>query len=102
VKRVSLEIPMRAGDGDHRPERLRQEHVSASDQPDERPDPELHARRVRLLLDGQNIYGSAGRRDDAAAAGGDGLSEAEPVSEVDLRQRGVRAADPRRAAIGRS
>ena len=54
-----------------------------------------------ILLDGRDILGPEGRRRRAAQAGRHGVSEVEPVSQVDFRERGVRAARGRRARQGR-
>ena len=48
------------------------------------------ARAGEVLLDGEDIHELRGH--DAARARGDGLPAAQPISDVDLRQRRVRAA----------
>ena len=76
------------------------EHVSADAQPDERPHrrPADHGpgadRRDRHLP-------SADRRGGPPQTGGHGVSEIEPVSQVDLRKRGLRPANRRRLEPGR-
>ena len=55
-----------------------------------------------VLLDGRDIYGGGNGRRGPAAAGRHGLPEVEPVSEVDLRQRRVRAEDQRHVPTARA
>ena len=77
-----------------RPVRLRQDDAPASHQPDERP-------HRRSRIEGKIMFDGAGpvRRGRGPGRGPpahrDGLPEAEPVPEVDLRQRRLRAADQR-------
>ena len=55
-----------------------------------------------IRIGGTDIYDPALGRHRAAQAGGHGVPEVEPVPEVDLRERGLRAAHPRRAQPERS
>ena len=75
----------------HRPVRLRQVDAAADDQPHERPDPR-HAGRGRGHVPRPGPVRAVRRPGRGPAADRDGLPEAEPVPEVDLRQRRVRAA----------
>ena len=49
----------------------------------------------KIKIDGQDIYDPAARRRAAARAGRHGVPEAQPVPEVDLRERRLRPAHPR-------
>ena len=81
----------------HRSERLRQEHVPALAQPDERHGPGRLGRRTRRAR--RRAHLRPGRRPGARApARRDGLPALEPVPEVDLRERRLRPAHRRRAA----
>ena len=94
VKDVSVVAAQARGDGAHRPVRLRQVDPAPDVQPDERPGPELPVdrpgppRRPGSVRQGRR----PGRRPSTRR---DGLPEAEPVPQVDLRERRVRAADQR-------
>ncbi|CAA9261843.1 MAG: Phosphate transport ATP-binding protein PstB, partial [uncultured Acidimicrobiales bacterium] len=78
-----------AGDRPDRAVGLRQEHLPALPQPHERPDPRHPGRRShRLSRPGPLRPGCRPHR--GASPDRHGLPEAEPVPEVDLRQRGVR------------
>ena len=78
-------------DGSHWAVGLREKHVPAVHQPDERFDRRDARRRDRFCWRRRH-FGAQGRRGRAAKAGGHGVPEVEPVSEVDFRERGVRAA----------
>ena len=75
---------------DHRPVRLRQEHVHPLPEPDERPRPGRQGRRADPLPRRRPLRRRR-RPGRGAAADRHGLPEAEPVPEVDLRQRRLRA-----------
>jgi hypothetical protein len=78
---------------DHRADRsvrLRQEHAAAQLQPDERPHRERRGSRAVRYHGGPLRPG--GRPGRGPAPDRDGLPEAEPVPEVDLRQRRLRPA----------
>ena len=82
---------------DHRADRplgLRQVDPDPLPQPDERPDP-LGARRGPGALPRRGPLRRRGRPGRGPQADRDGLPEAEPVPEVDLRQHRLRPADPR-------
>ena len=90
VKDVTIDDPDPPDHGAHRSVRLRQVDAAARDQPDERPHPGRPGRGhdpvprrgpVRLVR----------RSGRGPAADRDGLPEAEPVPQVDLRQRRLRA-----------
>ena len=49
----------------------------------------------RVLYHGEDIYGATGRPGRGSQADRDGVPEAEPVPEVDLRQHRLRPPDPR-------
>ena len=51
-----------------------------------------------VCIDGRDIYDAVGRRRRPAAPGRDGVPEVEPVPEVDLRERRLRAAHQRHDA----
>ncbi len=75
---------------------MRKEHVHPLPQPDERPDSE-RTRRRRGALPRAEPLRPRHRRRLGAPLDRDGLPAAEPVSEVDLRQRRVGTARPRDA-----
>ena len=75
----------------HRAVRVRQEHVPAHAQPDERPD-RRHPRRRAKSCSTATTSRPGHRRRRLAAAGRHGVPEVEPVSEVDFRERGLRPA----------
>ena len=82
---------------DHGPDRLlgmRQDHGAAVPQPDERPD-RRRARRGGGPLPRRGSLRRRRRPGGGPPADRHGLPEAEPVPEVDLRQRRVRAQDRR-------
>ena len=56
--------------------------------------PQCRARGT-MLLDDQERVRPADRRHRAAAAGGHGFPEAQPVPQIGVRKRGLRPADPR-------
>ena len=98
-------MPPRVDHGAHRAVGMRQVDVPALDQPAERADPG-RAHTGEILLDGEDIYAPGHGRRRAAAARRDGVPALEPVPEVDLRQRRLRAAhqrqSPSRASSTRS
>ena len=96
--RTSRSTSTRTGDRVHRAVGLRQEHLHPLLQPDERPDPRRGVEGT-ILYHGKDLYARESRPGRGAPADRDGLPEAEPVPEVDLRQRRVRA--PRARAEGR-
>ena len=75
-----------SGDSVHRAVRLRQEHVPALPEPDERLDHRLQPRR-RAALPRPRSLRPGGQPRRGPPAHRHGLPEAEPVPEVDLRQR---------------
>ena len=92
LENIGLERAAEPGDGAHRAVGLRQVHVPAVAQPHERH----RARRARRGLGAASTAPTStpptrGRRRSAPARR-HGLPEVEPVSEVDLRQRRLRAA----------
>ena len=97
VPRGEGRLDRRPAAGDHRAHRavgLRQVHAAAVDQPDERPDPG-HPRRGPGPVPRRQPVRPGRRPGRGPAADRHGLPEAEPVPEVDLRQRRLRAADRR-------
>ena len=58
-----------SGDRLHRPLRLRQEHVPADAQPDERHHPRRARRTGRSLIDGKDIYGAGRSMSSSCGAG---------------------------------
>ena len=91
---VDLDIPAQPGDRADRPVGLRQVDVPALPQPDERHHPICRVTGT-ITLDGRTstIRGIDVVR--AARPRRHGVPEAEPVPEVDLRQRRLRPAHPR-------
>ena len=85
---VAVDPPGRGARAD-RAVGLRQDDAAAHAQPPDRADPERRARRAGAAR--RRGHPRAGRH-DAARAGGDGLPAAQPVSDVDLRQRRLRPA----------
>ena len=83
------------GDRADRPVRLRQVDLPALPQPHERRDRGLPRSTGEIRLDGEDIYDRSDRRRAAARQGRHGLPEAEPVPQVDLRERRLRPAHPR-------
>ena len=82
------------GHGDDRAVRLREEHLHPLPEPDERPRPGREGRRAGALPRRGHLR--RGRRPGRGApADRDGLPAAEPVPEVDLRQRRLRAEEAR-------
>ena len=80
--------------GDHRPVGLRQEHVPPLPEPDERPRARASARRARSATTARTSTAAASTR-SRCGADRHGLPAAEPVPEVDLRQRRLGPADAR-------
>ena len=78
----------------HRPVGLRQEHVPADAEPDERHH-SGHARRGHGAHRRRRHLRAARRRRRPAAPRRDGVPEVEPVPEVDLRERRLRPAHQR-------
>ncbi len=76
--------------------------LPALPQPHERPDRRRPHHGQRSCFDGQDIIDPAARRDRAAPAGGHGVPEAHALPQVDLRERGLRAADRRRPRPARA
>ena len=93
-KDVSLRDPPQRDHGADRPVGLRQVDRAALPQPDERPRAE-RARRGQDPLPRRRPLRLGRRPDRGAAPDRHGLPAAEPVPEVDLRQRRLRPADPR-------
>ena len=81
----------------HRPVRLRQVDLPALPQPHERHDRRLPGRRADHDRRRGHLR-SVDRRGRAARPGRHGVPEAEPVPEVDLRERRLRPAHPRPGA----
>ena len=68
--------------------------LSALPEPDERPDPRRGG-EGKVLYHGEDLYARGRRPGRGAQAHRDGLPEAQPVPEVDLRQHRLRPAGPR-------
>ena len=101
VTDVSL-IDLRARDHRvHRPVRMRQDDRAADAEPDERPHRGRPRRGRRAVPRGVAVRQGC-LPDRRAPAHRHGLPEAEPVPEVDLRQRRLRAAHQRRAQQGQA
>ena len=94
-------LPSQPGDGADRSVGLRQVDAAALPQPHERPDRRRADRRAASSSTTRDPR-PGHRRDRAAPQGGHGLPEADALCQVDLRERGLRAADRRRRASGRS
>ena len=77
------------GDRVHRPVRLRQDHAASQPQPHERPHHRRDGRRDDHVSRARPLR-LGGRPRRGAAPDRHGVPAAEPVPEVDLRQRGVR------------
>ena len=73
---------------------LRQEHADPLLQPHERPDPAATV-DGSILYHGQDLYGRRRRSGRGPQADRDGVPEAQPVPEVDLRQHRLRPAGDR-------
>ena len=86
--------PRERDHGADRPLGLRQEHPDPLPQPDERPDPDRDGRGP-VLLPRAGPLRQAGRSGRGPQADRDGVPEAEPVPEVDLRQHRLRPAGAR-------
>ncbi len=95
LKHVDLDIRPRAGDGADRPVRLRQVDLPALPQPDERHDRRLPRRPARSRSTARTSTTASIDVGAAARPRRHGVPEAEPVPEVDLRQRRLRPAHPR-------
>ena len=94
--------PGEPGDRVHRPVGLRQVDLPAHAQPDERHHRRRAGRRARSGSTARTSTARRGRR-AAARPGRHGVPEAQPVPEVDLRERRLRPAHPRpRPRAGRS
>ena len=94
IENVTMDIDEQLGDRVHRAVRLRQEHVPALPEPDERLDHRLQA-RWRAALPRPRPVRPGGQPRRGPPPHRDGLPEAEPVPEVDLRQRRVGREEPR-------
>ena len=79
----------------HRPVGLRQDHASAQLQPHERPDQRRDASTGTISYHGHDLNASGRRRGRGAAPHRHGVPAAQPVPEVDLRQRRLRPAPAR-------
>ena len=97
---VSVDIPANQVTVVHRPVGLRQVDLPALPQPDERHHPDRPGRR-RDQARRHGHLRPAHRRGRAARPRRHGVPEAEPVPEVDLRERRLRPEDPRHDAATR-
>ena len=86
-----LRGPGQPGDRDHRPVRLRQEHVHPLPEPDERRRPRSQGRGDDPLQRPGPVRARR-RPDRSPQADRHGLPAGEPIPEVDLRQRRIRPA----------
>ena len=77
------------GDGHHRPVGLRQEHAAPLLQPHERPRPGARV-EGKILYHGHDVYADGVERHRGPPPDRHGVPEAEPVPQVDLRQRRLR------------
>ena len=100
LKDVSIDIPDRAVIGLHRPVGLRQVDLPALHQPHERHDPGLPRDRQDRDRRAGHLRPDARRR-AAARPRRHGVPEAQPVPEVDLRERRLRPAHPRPRHVAR-
>ena len=87
--------PDRARDRVHRPVGLRQVDLPARAQPHERHHRQSARVEGAIELDGEDIYRSRHGRGAAARPRRHGVPEAQPVPQVDLRERRLRPAHPR-------
>ena len=94
VRDVTLPIVAQRDHRADRPVRLRQDHVPALPEPDERPD-RRRPRRGQDPVPRRRPLRRRRRPGRGAPADRHGVPEAEPVPEVDLRQRRLRPEDRR-------
>ena len=100
LKNINHRDPCEGHHGADRPVGLRQVHVPAQHQPDERSDTVACRTTGEIWIDGQNVASPGDRRGRAAQEHRNGLPAAQSVPEVHIRQRRLRPEESTALATG--